>query len=68
MLKIFTIPLLAVSLGACTMIGDASEMIGDASETIEQFPSGTTLQKAKRTPPQTDNHGQMLYTGYVELS
>ncbi len=61
MLKIFTIPLLAVSLGACTMIGDASE-------TIEQFPSGTTLQKAKRTPSQTDEHGQALYTGYVDLS
>ena len=68
MLKIFTIPLLAVSLGACTMIGDASEMIGDASETIEQFPSGTTLQKAKRTPSQTDEHGQALYTGYIDLS
>ncbi len=67
-MKIFTIPLLAVSLGACTMIGDASEMIGDASETIEQFPSGTTLQKAKRTPSQTDEHGQALYTGYIDLA
>ena len=61
MSKTLIVPLLVMSLGACTAVGDALE-------TIEQFPSGTTLQKAKRTPPQTDNHGQMLYTGYVELS
>ncbi len=30
--------------------------------------AGRTLEKAERTSPETDEHGQALYTGYVELS
>ena len=61
MLKTLTIPLLVMGLVACTAIGGLLE-------TVEQFPPGTTLQKAKRTTPRTDQHGQSLYAGYIELA
>ena len=60
-MKKITIALLAMGLGACAEIGDTFEA-------IEQFPPGTTLQKAKRTTPQTDQHGQTLYDGYIYLA
>lgn len=30
--------------------------------------AGRTLEKAERTSPETDEHGQALYAGYIELS
>ncbi len=30
--------------------------------------AGTTLEKAERTSPQTDQHGEALYAGYIGLS
>ncbi len=30
--------------------------------------AGRTLEKAERTTPETDQHGQALYTGYIDLS
>ena len=51
------VSLLIVGLGACGVM-----------ESIEQLPPGTSLQKAKRTVPETDEHGERLYNGYVELS
>ncbi len=58
MLKILTIPLLVISLGACA----------GASKTFENAFAGRTLEKAERTSPETDDHGLALYTGYVGLS
>ena len=58
MLKNLTIPLLVISLGACA----------GASKTLENAFAGRTLEKAERTTPETDQHGQALYTGYIDLS
>ena len=58
MLKNLTIPLLVISLGACA----------GAGKTLENVFAGRTLEKAERTSPETDEHGQALYTGYIGLS